>query len=69
MYNFLFEITDLNSDYCGEMFFVQENKVYSYEYAYTEAWNVAMQVADDAVIKCLGNFSDIQAEMMGYDTY
>lgn len=68
--NFLFEITDLNSDYCGERFFVQVSKCLNAFTQYAKAWDeAATVVGEDTVIKCLGEFTDEEAEMMGYDTY
>lgn len=60
MKNYLFKI--VSGDYEGEEFFVQaENK--------TDAFTVAREVAEGEKIRCLGIYSDEEAEMMGYDTY
>lgn len=70
--NFLFEITDLNSDYCGEMFFVQLKRGSNIDGKALRkmASNIASKIAGkNTIIKCLGPYTDEEAEMMGYDTY
>lgn len=61
MYNYLFAVTDENSEYEGEEFFVQCD-------SYEEAWEIARGVFE-AVMICYGKYSDEEAEWMGFDTY
>lgn len=61
-YNWLFEIIDDESEYCGEEFFV-------YETDREKAWHVARIYFPFDKMVCRGSFSDYVADMMGYDTY
>lgn len=60
MKNYLFEI--VSGDYEGEEFFVQANSK-------SEALAIAHDVAVSNKIRCLGIYTDEEAEIMGYDTY
>ena len=60
MKNYLFEI--MSGEWEGEEFFVQSTTK-------NGAFYTARQVAEDERIRCLGIYSDEEAETMGYDTY
>ena len=60
MDNYLFEI--MSGEYEGYEFFVQSTTKNS-------AFYTAREVAEGEKIRCLGIYSDEEAEMMGYDTY
>ena len=63
MNNYLFEITDEESELCGEEFFVQADTK-------KDAWGIVFDnFGTDLRIKYLGKYSDEEAEAMGYDTY
>jgi hypothetical protein len=60
MDNYLFEI--MSGEWEGEEFFVQAaNKI--------DAFYTARDVSEGEKVRCLGVYSDEEAEMMGYDTY
>jgi len=62
MKNYLFEVTGEWSELCGECFFVQcNNRKEANEALDTYFWGEE--------VKCLGIFTDEEAECMGYDTY
>jgi len=66
-YTYWFEITDENSDNCGEEFFVE---VSDYEMdTLAIAREIAVEIFGDVEMKCHGRVSSFQAEMMGLDTY
>lgn len=62
MKDYLFEIIDENSDYCGEQFFVECESL-------REAWETADVNFPDVALRCYGSYSIAEAEMMGLDTY
>lgn len=62
MWNYLFEIVGEESEYCGEMFFVQCDTI-------EEAEDIVKIYFTDEEVKYLGLFDDEEAEEMGYDTY
>lgn len=62
MWNYLFEIIGEESEYCGEMFFVQCDTI-------EEAEDIVKIYFTDEEVKYLGLFDDEEAEAMGYDTY
>ena len=62
MWNYLFEIVSEWSENCGEQFFVQCN-------TREEADEVLGQYFWGEKVRCLGKYTDEEAEGMGYDTY
>lgn len=62
MWNYLFENVGEWSENCGEQFFVQCD-------TREEADEILSQYFWEEEIKCLGKFTDEEAEMMGLDTY
>ena len=58
----MFEIIGEESEYCGEMFFVQCDTI-------EEAEDIVKIYFTDEEVKYLGLFDDEEAEAMGYDTY
>lgn len=62
MTNFLFEIIGEYSENCGEQFFVQCD-------TREEADEILGQYFWGEKVKCLGEYTDEEAEMMGLDTY
>lgn len=62
MLNYLFEITGEWSDICGERFFVQCN-------SREEADEILGEYFWGEEVKCLGEYTDEEAEILGYDTY
>lgn len=62
MRNFLFEITSEWSDLCGEQFFIQCDTL-------DEADEVLGEYFWGEKVTYLGEFTDEEAEAMGYDTY
>jgi hypothetical protein len=62
MRHYWFEITDENSENCGEEFIVgAENK--------QDAWEIARDYFGDWELKCWGECSEEEAEMSGLDEY
>jgi hypothetical protein len=61
MWNFLFEVKDEDSEFCGELFFVQCDTI-------KEAWYTAHEFFEEE-LAYRGRYSDEEAESMGYDTY
>lgn len=59
--NHLFIVTNPESDFCGEMFFVQVNSL-------PEAQKIAFNVYGEPAAYA-GSFDDNDAEELGYDTY
>lgn len=62
MQDFWFEIVDEYSDRCGEEFFVQEETE-------EDAWKVAKKTFPGEKLDCYGPVSEVEAEIMGLDTY
>ena len=60
MDNYLFEI--MSGEWEGVEFFVQSTTK-------NGAFYTAREVAEGEKIRCLGVYSDEEAEMMGYDTF
>ncbi len=64
MWNWLFEVTGIYSNLCGERFFVQCD-------TFEEAEEILSTI--DGLwgerIECLGRYTDDEAEDLGYDTY
>lgn len=57
-------VIDEDSDLCGEEFFTElENATYEQHVDY------AFGIFPDVELKCLGQVSEEEAEMMGLDTY
>ncbi len=62
MRHYWFEITDENSENCGEEFLVgAESK--------EAAWKIAKYYFDEWDLKCWGECSEEEAEMSGLDEY
>jgi len=61
-----FEVTDEDSDLCGEQFFVE---VGPSEHPLSKAWEIAVENFGDIEMKCVRRVSAFEAEMMGLDTY
>lgn len=59
---YYFGITDENSIYCGEEFFVEA-------FNYKQALNIASETFPNENLKYYGIVSDEEAEIMGLDTY
>lgn len=59
-----FEISDENSDLCGEEFFTELKTSEKSEHI-----KYAKEIFPGEKIKCLGRVSAAEAEMMGLDTY
>lgn len=64
--DYLFEVVGEDSDLCGEGFFVE---VPDGEDALAMAWDIATENFPYEELECIGTFSPVQAEAMGYDTY
>lgn len=62
MWNYLYEIIGEESEYCGEMFFVQCDTL-------EEAKEILLIYFTDEKLRYIGPFNDEEAEAMGYDTY
>lgn len=62
MKHYLFEITSEWSDNCGEQFFVQCD-------TREEADEILSRYFWGEEVKCLGNYTDEEAEMSGLDEY
>lgn len=60
MMNYLFEI--VMGEYEGVMFFVQEN-------SQDAAFVAALEISEQSIVQYHGEYSDEEAEMMGYDTF
>ena len=61
--DYLFEITDEDSDYCGEQFFVECKKN-------EDPWIVVqMNFCTTKGIELIGEYTPEEAEILGYDTY
>ena len=61
--DYLFEITDEDSDYCGEQFFVECKKG-------EDPWIVVqMNFCTTEGIELIGKYTPEEAEILGYDTY
>ena len=61
-----FEVTDEDSDLCGEEFFVEVEDGFG---SLKKAWEVVRENFGDIKITCLGPVGPFQAAMMGLDTY
>lgn len=62
-----FAITGEDSDLCGEEFFVE---VYTtLDKAKAEAIHMAERIFEGEQLICYGRVSQVEAEMMGLDTY
>ena len=63
MWNYLFEVVGEDSELCGERFFVQCNSK-------TEA-EVTLEMSGfkEEELYYIGQYTDDEAEKMGYDTY
>ena len=62
MWNYLFEIVGEWSEICGEQFFVQCD-------TRKEADEILGQYFWGEEVKCLGKYTEEEAERMGLDTY
>lgn len=62
MWNYLYEIIGEESQYCGEMFFVQCDTL-------EEAEEILKLYFTGKKLRYIGPFDDEEAEAMGYDTY
>lgn len=62
MWNYLFEIVGEESEFCGELFFVQCDTL-------EEAEEILKIYFIDEKLHYIGLFDDEEAEAMGYDTY
>ena len=62
MKDYLFEIIDEDSDYCGEQFFVECESL-------ADAWEIANGNFPDVTLEYYGPYSVEEAEMLGLDTY
>lgn len=63
MRTYWFEIISEDSEFCGEEFFVEaKTKV--------EAQKIVCELfPEEKAIKCYGTVTELEAEMMGFDTY
>ena len=61
-----FEVTDEDSDLCGEEFFVETKAGFG---SLAKAWEIVRENFGDIEIECLGPIGAFQAAMMGLDTY
>ena len=62
MWNFMYEFMDEYSDLCGERIFVQCDTE-------DEAIEILSENFWGERVKCLGKYTDEEAEEYGYDTY
>ena len=62
MLNYLFEIVGEDSELCGELFFVQAVDR-------EEADELLKVWFADEEVECIGEYTDEDAEILGYDTY
>ena len=62
-----FCIEDVDSDLCGEEFFVEVDV--PLEQAEKEAMRIAQENFPNEKIECYGRVSEMEAEIMGLDTY
>lgn len=62
MWNYLYEIVGEESEFCGELFFVQCD-------TFKEAEEILKIYFTDEKLHYIGLFDDEEAEAMGYDTY
>lgn len=62
MYTYWFEIITEDSELCGEEFFVEANTMH-------EAHEIVDTYFPNEDTLCHGKVSEVEAEMMGFDTY
>ena len=59
-----FVVDDADSDLCGEEFLVELKDAQK-----TDAFHYAREIFPNVRLVCLGRVSELEAEMMGLDTY